>query len=111
MLLTEPRSTCHHWLSAYVDDQRVAELPSLAAPGTNKDERVVEADAGRFSARSPAVAGGSMVHVRVAGVGSTLPAASVARTSKVCEPVASEVYALGELHAGVQAPPSSLHSK
>jgi hypothetical protein len=28
----------------------------------------------------------SIVHVRDAGSGSTLPAASVARTSKVCEP-------------------------
>ena len=30
----------------------------------------------------------STVHVRVAGVASTLPAASLARTEKVCEPLA-----------------------
>jgi hypothetical protein len=32
-----------------------------------------------------------IVHARLAGVGSTLPAASVARTEKLCEPAASPV--------------------
>ncbi|MFP2964290.1 hypothetical protein ACLEPN_42955 [Myxococcus sp. 1LA] len=34
----------------------------------------------------------STVHVRVAGVGSTLPAASTARTARVCSPSSSPVY-------------------
>jgi hypothetical protein len=33
--------------------------------------------------------GSRIVHVREAGVGSTLPFRSIARTSKVCEPVFS----------------------
>ena len=31
---TEPRSTCHHWLSVNVEDQRVVELPSFAFAGS-----------------------------------------------------------------------------
>ena len=52
----------------------------------------------------------STVQVRVASVGSTLPAASVARTEKVCAPWASPVSARGEVQV-CQAPSSSLHSK
>ena len=46
------------------------------------------------------VSGGvpSTVHVRDAGVGSTLPAASTARTSKVCEPSARPVKVTGSVH-------------
>ena len=51
--------------------------------------------------KPPAGGGGAgtlTVHVRAAGEASTLEAASVARTSNVCEPFASAEYALGELH-------------
>ncbi len=50
----------------------------------------------------------STVHVRVAGVGSGLPAASLAVTISVCEPSLSAVYCSGDRH-GVAAAPSSLH--
>ena len=40
-----------------------------------------------------------IVHVRLAGVGSTLPAASAERTSKVCTPGVRPVYARGFVHA------------
>ena len=69
----EPRSTCHHWLSAKVEDQRVVELPSFAAPGPPAEGSVDDAVADRFSARSPPVGGAVIVQVRLAGVGSTLP--------------------------------------
>ena len=48
-------------------------------------------------------------HVRVAGEPSRLPAASLARTWNVCEPVASDEYDCGEAQA-TQAPPSRRHS-
>src|SRR5918999_1414523 len=51
----------------------------------------------------------SIVHVTAAGVPSVLPAASVALTSKVCEPALRPMYDLGEVH-DVNAPASSLHS-
>ena len=53
--------------------------------------------------------GTATVHVRVAGDPSVLPAASVARTSKVCEPFASPEYALGEEQLP-QLPASSRHA-
>ena len=49
------------------------------------------------------------VQVWVAGVGSVLPAGSVARTRKVWEPWVSPVYWRGEVHA-VKAAPSRAHS-
>ena len=49
-------------------------------------------------------------HVKLAGVGSVLPAGSVARTSKACDPSARPVYAFGLVQA-LQAPPSMRHSK
>ena len=49
---------------------------------------------------------GSIVHVKVTGDGPTLPAASVARTSKVCVPAASAAYDLGLVQAP-NPPPSS----
>ena len=52
----------------------------------------------------------SIVHVRLAGVGSVLPATSVARTSKVCEPSARFVYVTGDAQL-VKVPPSRLHAK
>ncbi len=55
-----------------------------------------------------ATGGRFTVHVRLAGVGSVFPAASVARTSKVWEPPESPVYDLGEVHA-LHAPPSRRH--
>ena len=51
----------------------------------------------------------STTHVRVAGVGSVLPAASMARIASVCAPSASAVSNVGDTHAA-QAPASSLHS-
>jgi hypothetical protein len=50
------------------------------------------------------------VHVRDAGDVSALPAASVARTSNVCEPFARLEYALGEEHE-LQFPLSRRHRK
>src|SRR5918995_7230578 len=49
-------------------------------------------------------------HLRLAGVGSVLPAASVAFTSKVWVPFARLLYVLGEGH-GLKAPLSREHSK
>ena len=48
------------------------------------------------------------VQVRPAAEASALPAASVALTEKVCEPIVSELYSFGELQA-LQGPESSLH--
>ncbi len=50
----------------------------------------------------------STVQVRAAGVGSGLPAASLAVTVRVCEPSLRAVYGWGDRH-GVAAAPSSLH--
>jgi hypothetical protein len=50
------------------------------------------------------------VNVWVAGVGSGLPAASVATTSNVCEPSASVPRSRGDVHAA-NGPPSSRHWK
>jgi hypothetical protein len=59
-------------------------------------------------------AGGGVVEVTVqlavAGVASTFPAASVARTANWCEPTASPEYAFGELQSA-QARPSSRQAK
>ena len=52
----------------------------------------------------------STVKLRDAGVGSTLPAGSVARTSKVWAPSASDVVVSGVVHEP-QAPPSTRQSK
>ena len=52
----------------------------------------------------------STVQVCTAGVGSRLPAASSARTSKVCAPSVRPVYGCG-LEQSAKAPPSSRHSK
>ena len=52
----------------------------------------------------------STVNVRVDGVASTLPAASSARTSKVCSPSASTAAVLGESQ-GAKLAPSTRHSK
>ena len=51
-----------------------------------------------------------MVQMRVAGVTSVLPAASVARTLNQCWPTARPVYSRGEVHAA-NAAPSIEHSK
>ena len=48
---------------------------------------------------SGAGAATSTVNVREAGVASTLPAASLARTENVCSPLARFVYACGDVHA------------
>src|SRR4051812_50173116 len=52
----------------------------------------------------------STVQLRVAGVASTLPAASVARTEKACVPTASPESDFGE-EQPAQLPLSSLHWK
>jgi hypothetical protein len=52
----------------------------------------------------------SILQPKLAGVWSTFPASSTARTSKVWEPSVSEEYACGAEHA-VKAPPSRRHSK
>ena len=44
----------------------------------------------------------------MAGVGSTLPAASVARTAKLWVPAARALYVVGDVHE-VKAAPSRLH--
>jgi len=74
----------------------------LASKGT----RVVEAAAGRpvvdFSLRRSHGVDAGLKAARafyVAGVASTLPAASVARTLNVYEPLAVVVYACGEVQA------------
>ena len=51
----------------------------------------------------------STVKLRDAGVASTFPAGSVARTSNVCAPSASGAVVWAELQAA-QAPPSTRHS-
>lgn len=51
----------------------------------------------------------STIQVRVAGVRSVLPAASMARTSSVHPPSSRHESTLGDTH-GAQAPASSLHS-
>src|SRR4051794_16820158 len=68
--------------------------------------RVPSEGATRVSAGSVA----STVQVVVAGVASVLPAASVARTRKVCAPGVSPERTSGDEQA-VQAPASRRHSK
>ena len=51
----------------------------------------------------------STVQLRVAGVGSVFPAASVARTSKTCAPSESSVYVAGE-EQPAKVPAPSRHS-
>jgi len=69
-------------------------------------------DVGLAGVESIAVTGGvvSTVHVFAAGVSSTLPASSRARTRNVCDPSASgPAYARGDVHVTYVAP-SRLHS-
>lgn len=54
--------------------------------------------------------GTATVNVRLAGVGSALPAASVATTANVCAPLASGAVVTGDEH-GEYAAPSTLHWK
>jgi hypothetical protein len=59
---------------------------------------------GSIGPESIVVSGGVLstawtVQPKLAGVGSTLPAASVARTSKVCGPTARPANSAGEVHA------------
>ena len=100
----------------------------VAAPGPSRRHSNVEPDSveenvndGALFADVPAgpvlivVSGAvvSTVNVRVAGVGSTLPAASIARTENVCVPSASVPEECGDVQrANDPSPPgpSSLHS-
>src|SRR5687768_6219474 len=50
-----------------------------------------------------------IVHAKLAGVASTLPAPSIARTANVCGPTARPAYSCGEAH-DANAAPSSEHS-
>jgi len=62
-----------------------------------------------LSAMSSAGAGDAVVvHDAVAGLASTLPAVSTARTENVCAPVDRLEYVCGEVHAA-NAAPSRLH--
>src|SRR5258706_2858938 len=51
----------------------------------------------------------STTHVRIAGVGSTLPAEPIARTANVCGPSGSGPSESGDVH-GANGAPSRLHS-
>ena len=56
----------------------------------------------------------SALQLHSAGVGSTLPAASLARTAKSCSPQSRFVYVCGEAHGmkpPLSTPSSSAHSK
>ena len=101
-----------------------AELQEAHAPASTRHSKVeptwlaenanvgVESFVGPDGPLSIVVSGAtvSTVIVRMSGVGSMFPATSVARTSKVCEPSASEAVVVGEVH-DVQAAPSTRHSK
>src|SRR5829696_2866733 len=52
----------------------------------------------------------STVQLRDAGVGSTLPTASIARTENVCGPSPTDVYRVGDVHR-TKGAPSTRHSK
>src|SRR5918992_2653095 len=64
--------------------------------------------AGEVTATDGPVA--STVKPWIAGVGSVLPAASVARTARVCGPLGCAARVCGELHTAY-GPPSTAHSK
>src|SRR3954463_5960004 len=73
-------------------------------------EPLAPASAAAFAKLSLEAGGGACtVHVRDAGDASTLPAASVARTSNVCAPTASPLTSRGDVHAP-HTPPSRRHS-
>src|SRR3954449_8012092 len=78
--------------------------------GVPVGEPLAPASAAAFAKLSFEAGGGACtVHVRDAGDASTLPAASVARTSNVCAPTASPLKSRGDVHAP-HTPPSSRHS-
>src|SRR5688500_17402100 len=86
--------------------------PSSLAEKLN---RAVVLAVGSAGPESIVVTGGTVSRGRVtvqlwpAGVGSTWPAASVARTATRWKPIARSVYSTGDVHA-VNAAPSSAHS-
>src|SRR5918992_3094833 len=90
---------------------------SKVAPGSfETNSKLASASVDRISGTTlTEVCGGVVsasctVQVWASGSGSTLPAASIALTPKVCSPAARPVYSLGELQPAY-APPSSEHSK
>ena len=88
-------------------------VSSLAMKPKLAEELLLKAGGLIVSAVSGGVVSGSVVSsvkVRLAGVASVLPAASVARTEKVCGPSVSVAVVCGELHA-VKASLSTRHSK
>src|SRR5215204_3746488 len=89
-------------VSGFMDSEKVASaLVAVATP--------VAPSAGATATTIGAAA--SIVQVLLAGVGSVLPAASVAYTWKVCSPSAKLEYCVGEVHALKAAALSSLHAK
>src|SRR3954468_23025776 len=73
-------------------------------------EPLAPASAAAFAKLSFEAGGGACtVHVRDAGDASTLPAASVARTSNVCAPTATPLKSRGDVHAP-HTPASRRHS-
>ena len=85
--------------------------PAPASPDPNANSARLDAVVAS-GAESKVVSGStvSTIQVRAASLASTFPAASVARTRRVCSPWASPVSVRGEVQA-CQAPESSLHSK
>ncbi len=95
--LNGPPSTRH---------SKVAPSSSVPRPNDGARSLVVGGGPERIVVSGASV---STVKVRVAGVGSALPAGSIARTSKVCSPSARSPAGCGDWHAA-NAPPSTRHS-
>ncbi len=90
---------------------QVSTAPSLALPTRAVGVTPSGAVACGASPRLPLGAGRAPITIqaRVAGVGSTFPEPSRARTAKACEPTASDVKVTGDVHAA-KGRPSSEHS-
>ena len=108
-----PRLTLYDFGEVQADQEPLSSLHSNVEPDWDELNRKV-AVLDQVELPGPLVidvfgATVSTVQERVAGVASTLPAASFARTEKVWEPFARLEYAFGDVHAA-HAPASSLHS-
>ena len=97
-----PASSLHSKLEASVEENSKLATFEVIVP---EGPEVIDVSGGVVSTTTA-----STVHVRVAGDGSTLPAASFALTENVCAPDASPAAALGDEQAD-QSSASSLHSK
>src|SRR6266508_1945437 len=87
---------CTSWSGAPETGRKILTTTIVELPAATP-ARPLKLGVGSFvelpSPGSTSVTGGSAeftIHVSVAGAGSTLPAASIARTARVCEPSASE---------------------